>query len=929
MIPAKRWHRWIALTLLGGCLPPGAQAAGPKAAPATPTDTAALRALEQRVRTAARKVMPAVVAVEAALKGSGRGPKPCGSGVLISADGLVLSQYHVSHMLDQGDYRKSRKPGEHIQVILHDGRRCEAELLGADRAHDLSLLRLLGPGPYPYTPLDDKATVRRGDGVLKVGHPLGYRPGRPPVVRFGRVLCADADSFVTDCLIAGGDSGGPLFDLDGRLVGIIRNSGVPEAVREAGITDRRVDVLSACTACPPICAKMEAMRRGEIVSEDRAAPNRTADAFGKAAVLPVERWSQGAAVRAAYRASVQPARASVVTVQDGGEAVALGTVVGADGWVVTKASLLPAEPRCRLSDGQVVAAEVVGLDPAFDVALLKVAATGLRAVAWADDAAPVAGTFVAAPGPADLPLAVGVVSVPRRDLPGPFPAHVEPPHKAPASLPEVIGSAVQGRGYWVEFAEGRAAAAGVRPGDVILTIAGKEVRCHVDLAACVRGRRAGEQVPVRLLRDGKPLDLTLTLRAERDAASLSSPRDEFPTVLEHDMPLLPQECGGPVVDLGGAALGITIARVGPHGCMAIPGDCVRRLVPELKSGKGAADWAAYRKALAARTAAPAPAGSRPGKPVTLTVDELKQRLTERRERFRSLLVEYEVVSETHVEPRLLMAWNLSQVRDYQEQHRVAFAGTKRFTQVLRPEVLPWYVPEDEVTPDPNAPPDVARAVEEERRLGAARKEKGLSNYLFARTRPEELRSLFDGSQCFVWREDLRRMTPAPDPSWYYAPVMYLAGLGLRPLDPRPDNAAMRKAQEQFWFPDNFARYQKCRVLPNEDVVDGAPCVVVEAERHDEWDGKRHAVADRIWFDPRLGFAPRQWERRVDGLLADLRRNAQFDEFAPGCWLPWESTWARGTPAWVAPELRDRPAYTYHMRLRKARVNDVPDDVFKP
>ncbi|HJT76801.1 MAG TPA: serine protease, partial [Gemmataceae bacterium] len=308
MIPAKRWRSWVAVTLLGSCLPLGARAAEPKVSPA---DTAALRALEQRVRAAARKVVPAVVAVEGAIQGGGSGARhseSCGSGVIISADGLVLSQYHVSHMRDQADPRKSRKPGEHTTVILHDGRRCEAELLGADRAQDLSLLRLLAPGPYPFTPLDGKATVRLGDGILKLGHPLGYRPGRPPVVRFGHVLFVDPDTFVADCLVAGGDSGGPLFDLDGRLVGIIRNSGMPEAVREAAVTARRVDSLFACSTCPLIRARIDAMRRGEIVSEDRAARHQPADAPGKAAVLPVERWSQGATTRAAYRDAVRPAR---------------------------------------------------------------------------------------------------------------------------------------------------------------------------------------------------------------------------------------------------------------------------------------------------------------------------------------------------------------------------------------------------------------------------------------------------------------------------------------------------------------------------------------------------------------------------------------------------------------------------------------------
>jgi hypothetical protein len=65
------------------------------------------------------------------------------------------------------------------------------------------------------------------------------------------------------------------------------------------------------------------------------------------------------------------------------------------------------------------------------------------------------------------------------------------------------------------------------------------------------------------------------------------------------------------------------------------------------------------------------------------------------------------------------------------------------------------------------------------------------------------------------------------------------------------------------------------------------------------------------------------------LLPPQRTNTNFDEFALGCWLPWESSWTRGTPAWVAPEVRDQPANSYHMRLRKAKVNDLSDDLFKP
>ena len=52
----------------------------------------------------------------------------------------------------------------------------------------------------------------------------------------------------------------------------------------------------------------------------------------------------------------------------------------------------------------------------------------------------------------------------------------------------------------------------------------------------------------------------------------NSRSDDFPVVFEHDIPLTLDECGGPVIGLNGKAIGITIARVGQHGCMAIPAD---------------------------------------------------------------------------------------------------------------------------------------------------------------------------------------------------------------------------------------------------------------------------------------------------------------------------------------------------------------------
>ncbi len=177
--------------------------------------------LEKQVRRTAQAVLPSVVAIRNPFvkpSEAERHQKNYASGVIITADGIVLSQWHVSHWKasEDGDGSMIRwgssptgSAGERTTVILHDGRECPAELLGANRTHDVSLLRLLEPGPYPHVPIRATAPVEVGDWVLKIGHPLGYRKDRSAPVRLGRVICGTAEIFGTDYMWCGGDSGGP------------------------------------------------------------------------------------------------------------------------------------------------------------------------------------------------------------------------------------------------------------------------------------------------------------------------------------------------------------------------------------------------------------------------------------------------------------------------------------------------------------------------------------------------------------------------------------------------------------------------------------------------------------------------------------------------------------------------------------------------
>ncbi len=560
--------------------------------------------LERSVCAAAHKVLPAVVAV-----GNPTPPpsKPGGyssyySGVIVTEGGIVLSQWHVSHWAQPSDGGiHPRSPtfsaGEKTTVILHDGRECPAELLGADRTRDLSLLRLLEPGPYPFAPIDAGNVAHLGDWVLKIGHPLGYRRGRSAPLRLGRVLSRIDEVFVSDCRTSGGDSGGPYFDLDGHLIGVVwGGDGFAERVvaKDDPLLALRTGTTFRATSCSAVNAVFDQMRSGEIVldvGEEYPHENRRLDTVEH---LRAEDWTEGRVTREMFREFVAPARKSVVAVLNEGVAVALGTVV-AEGYVITKGSELPSKPLCLLPDGRTISAEVMGAEPAFDLALLKMETTGLSPITWSENCDPPVGKLLAAVSLGELPTAVGVVSARRYSPVDPGPPAYSLPLRLPAYRPALYGRPQyeSGRGYFAVWqARGLAWSAGIRPTDLIRKVAGHDISTEEDLSVAVGERMSGDVVTVEIERDTDRLQLQLPLSAKPvlGLPEYSYRSDDFPTLIECDVPFLSFECGGPIVDRSGRAIGVSIARVADHGGMIIPGDCIQRLLPDFVSGKLARHW---------------------------------------------------------------------------------------------------------------------------------------------------------------------------------------------------------------------------------------------------------------------------------------------------------------------------------------------------
>jgi len=186
------------------------------------------------------RVRPAVVSIVARIVSQDRFGRQSagfgsGTGVIFDESGLVLINNHVI------------EGGVEITITREDGTQVEAELIGADLLSDLAVLQLPGDG-YPFPPLHENGPLRAGDWVIAIGNALAL-PGGPTVTvgvvsALGRSIESTSgvtlyDLIQTDTSINRGNSGGPLIDLGGNLVGIntavLRGTGGRTSIDVEGI----------------------------------------------------------------------------------------------------------------------------------------------------------------------------------------------------------------------------------------------------------------------------------------------------------------------------------------------------------------------------------------------------------------------------------------------------------------------------------------------------------------------------------------------------------------------------------------------------------------------------------------------------------------------------------------------------------------------
>lgn len=349
---------------------------------------------------------------------------------------------------------------------------------------------------------------------------------------------------------------------------------------------------------------------------------------------PRSRFTDGPHNRRLFRPVIADAREATVQIRCGGKRVAYGSVVGPDGWVLTKASQLRGAVTVRLPGGDAYPARIVGVDRDYDLAMLKIEAAGLSTLDLqpgvgagsamlvraerekpdtqdaGDDSTTTeqespgtvavasilqAGNWVATVGYGRDPVAIGVVSV--------LPREIDRRRGLLGIRMAVDEEQAEGEpsgGVRIDrvFDETGASRAGLEAGDTILSIDGDAVSTNSDVAEAIRAHYPGDEVVLAIRRGGERLELRAVLTGEvRDfgisrsqyqnslGGKLSNRRFGFPVAMQHDTVLAPEDCGGPIVDIDGRVVGFNIARAGRTETYALPTEAVRERLYDLMSGR--------------------------------------------------------------------------------------------------------------------------------------------------------------------------------------------------------------------------------------------------------------------------------------------------------------------------------------------------------
>lgn len=465
------------------------------------------------------------------------------SGVVVSRRGHILT---VAHGL--------KSENDAVRVITSSGRSEKADVLLRDPKNDVALLRVRNGRSFHQ---DDVFSVLLADtqlrtsesitqiAVLSIGYPAREQTGLSPAIRIGTVSAATSQHLRSSCALTAGDSGGPVFDVQGQLLGIHQKIGL----------GRQFNLhipLAVCirTLAPALKQQRLALPPTALQAESPATINL---APSKQVTDQLKKLS--------------------VEVSDSHETGVLchGTQL-AKGIIVTKLSELDGRTSVRVSsaDGTQSTGEVIGTDRSIDLALLRL--NGHPIPEWPDR------------NPEDRLQNVrpGALIFGRPGVSAGIITRVNHHERAARAA---LGCTLRtvGRQVIVESVdpESTAKEAGLAPNDAVIEINAIPIHTLDDVAEVLAPLQPGDRVRISTRRGQKPVECSARLhhspaqlldRAEfldGRAGILSLRRTGFRHVIQHDVSVGSEQMGGPLLDGHGQLIGVNIARRSRESVLAL------------------------------------------------------------------------------------------------------------------------------------------------------------------------------------------------------------------------------------------------------------------------------------------------------------------------------------------------------------------------
>jgi len=497
-----------------------------------------------------------------------------GSGVIVSDDGWVMTASHVCE-----------RPGRRIQVRLSNGMRWPAQTFGVDRQKDTGMVKLLGDHAWPFAEIDQNVKAEPGDWCVVMGYPWDVEDLKTPAVRVGRITAIENDRIVTDVPIIGGDSGGPVFSTSGKLLAI--NSRI------------RLDVhQNIHVPVKTFVGQLAALTRAEFVRTIGVRKNQPTDWS-----LAVKFGRDAKEVQQAVAeviSKVEPSIVRLVSVQQGEnqapkQTESLGTIVSGSGLVVAKLSDLRPPVKARVGQDW-MEAKVVSFDQETDLALLQLLPKGdiefvpiLDTVNLAEDG--LVGQLVLSvtkdPEESQLEASLGTTMV----APQTF---AKTGARQQVDLGLVLGEASRKTGLVISrvYPQSFAAKAGLRNGDRLVSINGRDAIDEAAVQESLVGLVGGQEVRFSILRQGELMSFRVRLPSRLPlvwdrwgGGPFSGRRFGFGRVIAHDSVIDPSDCGGPLIDLAGNFVGINVSRAMRTTTYAVPAKVVQELVEKYQQGQ--------------------------------------------------------------------------------------------------------------------------------------------------------------------------------------------------------------------------------------------------------------------------------------------------------------------------------------------------------